>query len=426
MTKHINKKKILILSYDLSSIEDYRTKALYESLKFSSPDYDIELINVLSIKGEHANNKVRLKNLIYMNIIKFAKFIRNKTPGWLWQHIQQICSKPFHFFTKNNSHVIDVIKNIKPDIIISSDKYTDALIYKKNINNNVCLIADLHEIYYYIGNVKQKLILSQLKKILLNYDLLITVSDSCTDIYKKDMPELVNKKFITIPNVPRIEELKKIEKAFSPELVNENEVNFLIHGGYRLPTDAKVLKLVKLWHKVVENFKKNQDKYLKPVLNLRLVPLAQYEYNKLKLYIENNEDLHEYVKLLSHTDSSIAEQIKQTINKFDIGIIAMHKKYLFQAEYAIPNRLGVYAASGLAMLLCQTNVNDKIINEVSKGLIYDPYDTGDTINKILYFIDNNNQNLLKTMKKNSYNYFLNGFNHNIYFNNLITYINEKY
>lgn len=91
-------------------------------------------------------------------------------------------------------------------------------------------------------------------------------------------------------------------------------------------------------------------------------------------------------------------QIVSSISGFDIGLLP-YKPVCLNNYYASPNKLFEYMMAGLAIVSVDIPEVRRIVHEWKNGVLYDPSDVGDFIEKVRHLAEN--PDLVASMKKNS-------------------------
>lgn len=404
-------KKILIHSRHGTCYLDYRIVSQAVFLK--NAGFDVSVLETFNISGK-THDLYQKNNIIVYSISEYLKANQARKPNIIEKLYTKIknfhdirpkflrellrifnCHKILLYFLhkliKNTTTTLDLLKKIKPDVIITRDLLDDCIKYKQD-NPNVKIIADLHEVYYYqLGFLNQNL------KNLQDNELkfvshIINVTPQIAQTYYKHF--LDEGRSIIIPNTPSFSIIPKDV----PKFEENKTIKIICHGNFTSKRDLKVK------HFIEDFIKLNPENC---VLYLRFVYNQSPDVLELKEFCKKN-DTQQKIIFLEPVDGIEAE-ISSTINSFDIGLSLFNAEMGGQYTMASPNRFGVYLHSGLAILTNESLFMGELVNNHNLGIVMKDGNYADAIN----FISQNPDKILE-YKKNAYKFAKETFNYENY------------
>ena len=391
-------KKVLILSISGTSLIDYRI--ISQAIFLKQNGFDVTVLELSFPISENSTiNNINFiyieKSLCFKFIEKFSN-IKNKIIREILRPIKRIANKLIIYISI--IYLKRTLKNYKPNVIISRDITPHLSL----INEDIIIVNDLHEVYYYQTAEMRKDLKNIQDQSLSRTSFIINVTPQIAQSFYKDFWD--KNKSIIIPNAP----LLSLLQPTAPTFAKSEKVRFLIHGAYIKNRDVVTKKILLSFAKAPEN----AILYVR-FLNQNHTDVVCLREEVLKI------DTQKKIIFLDPIQSGIAKEVESMIDNFDVGIISLDAKLAPQYNMASPNRLGTYIHAGLAVISSQSDFVAETIKSANCGLIYEQNKILDCINYLCQ-----NPNTVIEMRKAAFTFAKSTFNYDNYGRQLLERLNS--
>lgn len=283
----------------------------------------------------------------------------------------------FYFWDKKHKNTLKQIKRHKYDLVLLNEIKL-APILKKIDLNGVKLILDAHEYspenyeddwiwrFFYKNYIKYLC-----KKFLKTFDLVTTVSEGISQLYKKN--------YSVEPYV--IRSISDYNESLQPSSI-ENKIKLIHHG---IVSSSRQLELL---------------------IDLAELLGDSYELYLMLIYKSGTKHIYKRLKQKAKDSSNIyflppvkRENLVQFCNQFDLGIIFFPPRNL-NLKHALPNKFFEMIQSRLGIIVGPDYEMSPIVKEYNLGIVSNSWNVSD----LAEMIKNCSNEKIYSFKENSHKY----------------------